>query len=193
MDLKHELIDQLDWHWREHLRPRLDGLTDDEYLWEPVPGCWSIRPREQASTAQAAGAGPYVADFEFPEPDPAPVTTIAWRIAHIAIGVLGMRAANHFGDGGVDYATTEWSPHADEGLALLDRHYAAWLDGLRSLSPEDLDRPTGPHEGPYAESPFATLILHISREVIHHGAEIALLRDLYRWSDGSTLPVAPVR
>jgi hypothetical protein len=27
---------------------------------------------------------------------------------------------------------------------------------------------------------YAALILHIHRELIHHGAEIALLRDLYR-------------
>jgi hypothetical protein len=27
---------------------------------------------------------------------------------------------------------------------------------------------------------MATLILHINREVIHHGAEVTLLRDLYR-------------
>jgi hypothetical protein len=26
---------------------------------------------------------------------------------------------------------------------------------------------------------MATLVLHIHREVIHHGAEISLLRDLY--------------
>ena len=26
------LVDQLDWHWTHQLRPRLDGLTDDEYL-----------------------------------------------------------------------------------------------------------------------------------------------------------------
>jgi len=26
---------------------------------------------------------------------------------------------------------------------------------------------------------MATLVLHINRETIHHGAEIALLRDLY--------------
>jgi hypothetical protein len=26
---------------------------------------------------------------------------------------------------------------------------------------------------------MATLVLHINREVIHHGAEISLLRDLY--------------
>lgn len=27
---------------------------------------------------------------------------------------------------------------------------------------------------------MAALVLHISRETIHHGAEITLLRDLYR-------------
>ncbi|MBC8076520.1 MAG: DinB family protein, partial [Chloroflexales bacterium] len=36
---------------RERLANRLVGLTDDEYLWEPVPHCWSIRPR-------SAGPGP---------------------------------------------------------------------------------------------------------------------------------------
>ena len=43
-----------------------------------------------------------------------------------------------------------------------------------------LARPVGPAEGPYAEHPMATLILHINREVMHHGAEVCLLRDLYR-------------
>jgi hypothetical protein len=28
---------------------------------------------------------------------------------------------------------------------------------------------------------MAALVLHINREALHHGAEIALLRDLYRW------------
>jgi hypothetical protein len=37
----------------------------------------------------------------------------------------------------------------------------------------------GSAEGPYAQFPLATLVLHINREAIHHGAEIALLRDLY--------------
>ena len=39
IDWTHELVEQFDWHWTHHLRPRLDGLTDDEYLWEPDPGC----------------------------------------------------------------------------------------------------------------------------------------------------------
>ncbi|MGI8574399.1 MAG: DinB family protein, partial [Egibacteraceae bacterium] len=44
----------------------------------------------------------------------------------------------------------------------------------------ELARPCGPVEGPFSEEPFAALILHLNREAIHHGAEIALLRDLYR-------------
>jgi hypothetical protein len=43
-----ELAEQLDWHWQNQLRPRPDGLTDEEYFWEPVPGCWSLRERGTA-------------------------------------------------------------------------------------------------------------------------------------------------
>lgn len=179
LDWRHELTEQLDWHWRNQLRPRLDGLTDDEYLWEPVTGCWSLRLREEASTPMAAGAGDSVADFAVPPPEPAPVTTIAWRMGHVAIGIFGMRAANHFGGGGVDYATTDWPLTARGGLALLDDSYAGWMTGVRTLDEEALGRPVGPAEGPFADHPFAALILHLNREAIHHGAEIALLRDLY--------------
>jgi hypothetical protein len=51
--------------------------------------------------------------------------------------------------------------------------------GVRSLGDAGLARPCGPAEGPFAEAPLAALVLHINREVIHHGAEIALLRDLF--------------
>lgn len=49
IDWSKELSEQLDWHWTQHLRPRLDTLTDDEYLWEPVEDCWTIQPGETAS------------------------------------------------------------------------------------------------------------------------------------------------
>jgi hypothetical protein len=39
------LLDQLEHHWVGQLRPRLDGLTDDEYLWEPARGL--ERPRRR--------------------------------------------------------------------------------------------------------------------------------------------------
>lgn len=191
VDWTHELADQLVWHWNHHLRPRLESLTDHEYLWEPVPGAWNLRPRAEAVTSMAGGAGDTVADFEYPEPEPSPITTIAWRMGHISIGVFGERAANHFGDndhaaddraaaGRVEYATTDWPLTAAGGLALLDHHYDAWIRGITALDADDLARPCGPAEGPFAAFPMAALILHIHREAIHHGAEICLLRDLYR-------------
>ena len=45
MDVTAEIVDQINWHWTSQLRPRFDGLTDDEYFWEPVQGCWSLRPQ----------------------------------------------------------------------------------------------------------------------------------------------------
>ena len=54
------------------------------------------------------------------------------------------------------------------------------MAGVRGLGTSRLADPVGPAEGPWHDYPFAGLILHINREVIHHGAEIAPLRDLYR-------------
>jgi hypothetical protein len=183
VDWPHELIEQLDWHWRSQLRPRLDGLTDDEYRWEPVRGAWNVRPRGTSPAPIAAGRGDFTIDFAFPEPDPAPVTTIAWRIGHVVVGVLGMRAAAHFGAPPTDYESHDYPGDAATALAQLDAAYTAWTTGVRGLGEEGLQRPCGPAEGPYADAPMATLVLHINREVLHHGAEIALLRDLYRWRD----------
>lgn len=180
IDWAAEAIDQLEWHWANHLRPRLEGLSDEEYRWEPVAGCWSVRPRAEATTTMAAGAGDLVIDYDWPTPDPAPVTTIAWRLGHLAIGVFGMRASAHFGDGSVRYDTVEWPGTAAGGLALLDHWHQAWVDGVRSLGPGGLARPCGPAEGPFADHPLGALVLHLNREAIHHGAEVALLRDLYR-------------
>jgi ABC-type transport system substrate-binding protein len=174
-----DLLDQLEFYWTVHLRPRLAGLTDDEYLWEPVPGAWSIRPRHQAKTAMAAGAGELVIDWEYPEPVPAPVTTIAWRLGHVIVGVFGARNAAHFGGPPMDYLTTSWPGDAATALAMLDEGYARWVEGVRGLDAVRLASPVGEAEGPHADRPYATLVLHIHREVIHHLAEVALLRDLY--------------
>jgi hypothetical protein len=174
------LLEQLTWHWENHLRPRLDGLTDDEYLWEPVAGCWSIRPRGTSSAPVQAGSGTMTIEFAFPEPDPAPVTTIAWRLAHLVVGVFGARNASHFGGPPCDYESWDYAATAEDALAQLDDGYARWVDGVRGLGEHSLTRPCGPAEGPFAEFSLAELVLHIHREVLHHGAEVALLRDLYR-------------
>ena len=56
---------------------------------------------------------------------------------------------------------------------------AAWMNGLRALGADGLRRACGPAE-PFPDASLAEPVLHIHREVIHHGAEISLLRDLYR-------------
>ena len=180
LDLTGLLADQLAWHWEQHLRPRLTGLTDDEYFWEPVAGCWSLRPREQSRSAVPAGSGRLVADFAFPEPQPPPFTTIAWRVGHILVGIFGARNASHFGGPPVDYETVEWPETADDALRRLDEAYERWMAAVRALDLPALAAPVGPAEGPYADRSMAELVLHIHREVIHHGAEILTLRDLYR-------------
>ncbi|MBC2932023.1 DinB family protein [Nocardioides sp. zg-1228] len=164
-----QLAEQLDWHWTAQLRPRFDGLTDDEYFFEPVPGCWTIRRHGTRM----------VPDFADPPPQPEPLTTIAWRMAHVIVGVLATRAHSHFGGPPADYESWDYAADADTALRQLDDAYRLWRDGVHGLADADLDTPVGPAEGPWAAAPMATLILHINREVIHHGAEIALLRDLY--------------
>ena len=173
------LRDQLDFHYRVLFRPRLAGLTDEEYLWEPTPGCWSIRPRGESTSPAPIGSGRWQRDDAPGDPDPAPVTTVAWRMAHMTVEVLAVRTASHFGGPAAHHETWEHAGTADEALAQLDAAYDAWSAGVTALGEEGLARPCGPAEGPFAESPLADLVLHINREMIHHGAEICLLRDLY--------------
>jgi hypothetical protein len=52
-------------------------------------------------------------------------------------------------------------------------------DGIRTT--------LGPAWGPFAESTHADLVVHAHDELAHHGAEIALLRDLYRAAAHLTL------
>jgi hypothetical protein len=55
LDWKGMAIEQLEWYWGTLLRPRLEGLTDEEHFWEPVAGCWSIRPRATAYANRFGG------------------------------------------------------------------------------------------------------------------------------------------
>ncbi len=161
-----QLADQLDYHWTNQLRPRLDGLTDEEYFWQPVPDCWTVHPDGSI-------------DFTYPAPQPDPFTTIAWRLAHVIVGVFAMRNYSHFGGQEASYETWQYATDPATALRQLDEQYRNWIAGVRALSDDELRRPCGPAEGPYAEHPLIELVLHINREVIHHGAEIACIRDLY--------------
>jgi hypothetical protein len=70
-------------------------MTDDEYLWEPVPNCLSIRLRAAGpgpSTTALAGAGEWGRDSARPSPlSPPPFTTIAWRLGHLGAEIALLR------------------------------------------------------------------------------------------------------
>lgn len=177
------LTEQFEWQWVNGLRPRLGGLTDEEYYWEPAPG-WSVRPRGASTSAGQAGGGDFTIDFAYPEPEPAPFTSIAWRLGHVIVGVFGARNASHFGGPPADYVSWEYAGTARGALQQLDDMVDHWLTAVRALDENALARPVGPAEGHFAAFPMAALVLHIHREAIHHGAEIALLRDLYLHTHG---------
>jgi hypothetical protein len=187
IDWNRQHVEQLDWYWRNQFRPRLEGLSDDEYFWEPVPGCWSLRKRGASQAPMTLGAGGYLIDIAAEELDPPPVTTIAWRLAHIIVGCFAMRLDIHFDAGrayhgsySAGYGSFRYGATADGALDQLDDSYPRWIDRVREIGTEGLTRPSGPDEGEFADEPFSTVVLHINREVMHHGGEIGLLRDLYR-------------
>lgn len=177
------LRDQIEWHWKHQLRPRLEGLTDEEYFWNPSPESWSVRPRGTSNAPIQGGSGEMLIDYAFPAPDPAPFTTIAWRLGHVIVGVLAMRNASHFGRDATDYQSFEYASTAQEALDQLDAEYAIWIAGVKSLGEEGLHQACGEHD--FEEDSMARLILHIHRELIHHLSEVSLLRDLHLHTNGT--------
>jgi hypothetical protein len=166
------LITTFDYVWAR-LTGRLAGLTDEEYFWEPVAGCWSLRQGDSGRWQLDGGGG------GGPAPDPVPVTTIAWRIGHLGGMAVGGFASSRFGDGTLTIDALNFPPHAAGVPGFLDEHYRTWRAGLTGLSPAEWTAPLGAAWGPYAESNTVDLTLHVLDEVIHHGAETGLLRDLY--------------
>ncbi|MFI5958083.1 DinB family protein [Cryptosporangium sp. NPDC051539] len=175
------LREQWEFQWKHQVRPRLQGLTDDEYFWSPVPDAWSVRPRGTSKAPIQGGTGDFTVDFAYPPPDPAPFTTIAWRLNHVIVGVLAMRNASHFGAPAADYDNWDYTGRASTALDQLDEQLDVWLAGVRGAA---LEVPVGPKE-PFPDAPMADLVLHIHRELIHHLAEVCLLRDLYLHLNGA--------
>ncbi|MEU7406484.1 DinB family protein [Streptomyces sp. NPDC044948] len=224
------LLDQFD-QAREMAQVRLAGLGDEEFLWEPVAGCWSIRRRGEAVTPRAYGPGEWVIDkgapdipaSEYaevarqaasgmpvakiaddwsvgverveevlahtgaPEPDATPVTTIAWRLAHLHSCFAGQWEWT-FGERRRDpRELVDFTPSAALALerfwALIDR----WREDVATVTEEQLDT-VGFSQYPYGsdpDDPYVGVVAGDNLEFIHHMAEIALLRDLWRARPGT--------
>ena len=62
---------------------------------------------------------------------------------------------------------------------MLDAAFACWQGLLDAVPEESLDVAVGPAGGPYADSTRRAFVLHVLDELIHHGAEVGLFRDLW--------------
>jgi hypothetical protein len=159
--------------WRrscERLRRRLEGMTDDEYRWEPVEGCWNVRPSAEAPSG-------WTVDYPQVHPDPPPFTTIAWRLLHISDGNT-IYWEHSFGPGQKNF--WDLPPHgsADEAIQYLIDSQGPVTSTLESLQDDQLDEERPTHFG--VAWPARRVLAVLIDEQVHHGAEIGVLRDLYR-------------
>ena len=150
------------------LRPRLAGLTDAEFFWKPVTGCWTLHLAED---------GRWIEDYEDHAPDPPPFTTIAWRIIHVAACKL-MYYEYAFGPGQLTWDELVLPHTAADAIAWLEEHHAPLCAALDSLSDNDLDAMRLTNWG--ERWPTWRIFWVMAAHDLHHGGEIGCLRDLYR-------------
>jgi len=179
------------------LRRAWDGLTDDELLWAPAEGAWTVGPATQSRTSTPFITGSLAADFDVGLLEAAiegkavePLTSIAWLFWHV--GSQPGRAADLDFFGGAHSAASGWtSPYiathpifttAEEAVTAMRTGWRALDTALQSATDEQLERPTrfwGYGEpGPMGTG--AQIVGQILNEVSHHGTQIGVLRDLYR-------------
>lgn len=150
---------------------RLDGLTDAEYLWEPVASCMTLRPDAD---------GVFRADPRPPRgTNPAPFTTIGWRVWHVGADCL--RGYGRFFTGEAPAGDRHvWPGTAKEGVELLAEEWERFRGHVESLGDDRLVQPMGDElGGDFGHESYLLLALHALDEAAHHCAELGVIRDLY--------------
>ena len=156
-------------------------MTDDEYFWEPVPNCLSIRRRAHGpgpAATRLVGAGEWGRDSTWPaHPSPPPLSTIGWRLNHIS-EMLARRADYTIGDHSLTADDYRIPGSAVGGIAAFKSGAAAWRKALVTADDAALDMVghSDYPDGSDPEQPFLEVVWWVNQEVLHHGAEISLLR-----------------
>jgi hypothetical protein len=186
------------------------GLTDDELLWEPVPGSWGVHRRSECRTPTPFGDGDWVVDFDFDLVVAAgegnaiePMTTVGWLLWHV--GSVPERLAQLDFLGGSVSAATGWtSPYlthhqvftsAASAVESMQAGWGALKAALLAAPDERLERITRrytygsgrPAGGvlvrgtePGPATPGVAIVAGALHEISHHSTQICMLRDLYR-------------
>lgn len=160
------LLRHIDDAWLR-LQSWLDGLAEAEFRWRPVENVWHLEEKN----------GRWTIPYSWIPPDPAPFTTIAWRMAHLATSnVLVVEYA--FGEGKTKLEDLDLPPDAAGMIDYLAESHGAFVKEVAALNDANLSelRPTEWGERRTLAAIIGSTILH----EVEHGAQISVLREMYR-------------
>ncbi|WP_406459387.1 DinB family protein [Streptomyces sp. NBC_01622] len=154
--------------YAEVARQAADGMTVDK-----IAEDWSVTVERVEQVLAHTGE---------PEPDSTPITTIAWRLGHLHFQFAGAWEWT-FGDRRHDpKRMVDFSPSAAPTLEQFWPVIDRWRTAVATVTEEELDT-VGFSQYPYGsdpDDPYIAVVAGANLEFIHHMAEIALLRDLWR-------------
>lgn len=121
------------------LQRRCRGLSDEELLWEPVSQAWNLVP-------DPTRPGGWTYPYEDDQPEPAPVTTLGWRLVHL-IADNEIYVENAFGRDLRNFPDLEVHGTAPEVLADWRASREPVSEWLTVAVDADLQQPRPSHLG----------------------------------------------
>jgi hypothetical protein len=155
------------------MQPNLADLTDEEYFWEPIQPCWSVRRRHEIRSPDCWGRGDWVVETSLGGSGQPAATTIAWRLMH-AYDCTRDFTSRAFGHGPKDWNLIDVPANATGAVALMTAAVHHLQTELAAASDEVL---LGPLDADF-HKPRWLLLDKALLEAIHHTAEIGVLRAL---------------
>ncbi|GKQ37044.1 DinB family protein [Streptomyces sp. A012304] len=144
----------------------LERLEAEDFLWEPVAHCWTLRPD---------GAGGWVPDWADTEPDPVPLPTIGWLSWHLGWW-LGVATDQLRGRTPRERADVRWPGPGEPAVAWLRGLREEWTAAVDALTDADLARPVAFPWPPDSGHTVAHLLAWAEAELMKNVAEMGQLR-----------------
>lgn len=156
------------------IEPNLLGLTDEEYFWEPAPGCWGVRLRNDVRSPDSWGGGRWAVETSLDGRVAPTMTTIGWRLMH-AYDCTNDFTSRAFGDGGLDWNSITVPGTAAGAVGLMTDAVTGLRTRLASATDDVL---VGSLDDDF-HKPRWLLLDKALLEAIHHCAEIGVLRNVF--------------
>lgn len=167
------LVRQHETAWRL-ARYHLDGLTEDECLWQP--GGRGPHVRQDAE-------GTWHPDRVGDESYRAGPPSIAWLTWHIDFW-WSMVLDHSFGAGTLSREDVGWPGSASAVRERLAGHESEWRAAIDGLGPDELASEER-SRWPFRDRPFADVVAWVNVELTKNAAEIGYARFLYAVRAGS--------